>query len=353
MDIRNFFSRKRKHSDDNEEGDNPVKKKRKLTTQTIQENKKQKEEENKEESTNTNTNTKNDVIPSIESLEINKEHDEEKCESESESEDDDYITNEENTNNSNKNTNNTKQRIPSIALSKTKESSLKESFKYDIINECGFKSNNKIEYIIIANLFDKISSTTKRLEKIELISRLFRSILLINGNCENQKECEINLLYSLYLCCNELGPPYKNIELGIGDSIILKALCESTGRKLRDLKQEYIREGDLGLVAVNCRSKQNTLFKPKPLTINLIFETFKKIATISGSGTQQEKVRLIQKLIVASKSIESKYIVRHLQGKLRIGVNEQTVLSALGRALAFHELKIYNNKNKKKIKNYE
>eukprot|EP01084_Bolivina_argentea_P068000 123746_1 len=85
MDIRNFFSRKRKHSDDNEEGDNPVKKKRKLTTQTIQENKKQKEEENKEESTNTNT--KNDVIPSIESLEINKEHDEEKCESESESED--------------------------------------------------------------------------------------------------------------------------------------------------------------------------------------------------------------------------------------------------------------------------
>ncbi len=55
-----------------------------------------------------------DVIPSIESLEINKQNDsEQKCPSESESEDDDYIENTDNTNNSN-NTNNSKQSIPSI-----------------------------------------------------------------------------------------------------------------------------------------------------------------------------------------------------------------------------------------------
>ena len=202
----------------------------------------------------------------------------------------------------------------------------------------------------MADLFDKLGSTTKRLEKIEIMSRLFRSILKLKKNEKDEYE---SLLYCMYLCCNEIAPPYQGIELGIGDSIIMKAICESTGRKLRDIKTELTKLGDLGDVAVNCRSKQNTLFKPKPLTTKLVFETFKKIASTSGSGTQQEKVRNIQRLFVASKSSESRYIVRHLQGKLRIGVNEQTVLAALGRALAFNHFEIFDKKSKKKKLNYQ
>jgi len=48
-----------------------------------------------------------------------------------------------------------------------------------------------------------------------------------------------------------------------------------------------------------------------------------------------EKCRLMQGLFVSCKGSEAKFIVRHVQGKMRMGLAEQTVLSALGRALAY------------------
>jgi len=232
--------------------------------------------------------------------------------------------------------------MAAVAVSKIKEASLKESCKFDVAKESELVSDKVMEYKVIANLFEKLATTTKRLEKTEMMSRLFRGLLHLKGKDEK------SLLYSVYLCCNEIAPPYDGIELGIGDSIILKALCESTGRKMRDIKAECTQTGDLGDVAVKCRSKQNTLFKPKPLTVMNVFETLKKIAMTSGSGTQQEKVRNIQRLFVAANGCEAKYICRHLQGKLRIGVNEQTVLAALGRALAFDRMGIFRHDKKRR-----
>merc|ERR1719242_2903963 len=231
---------------------------------------------------------------------------------------------------------------PRHCLRLSEETSLKESCRFDVVGEAGFTAKSVMGYAVIAQLFERLASTTKRLEKTEMMSRLFRSILHLKGQ---DRKC---LLYSVYLCCNEIAPPYDGIELGIGDSIIMKALCESTGRKLRDIKAEAAATGDLGEVAVKCRSRQNTLFKPKPLTAVNVFETLKKIAMTTGSGTQQEKVRNIQRLFVAASGSEAKYICRHLQGKLRIGVNEQTVLAALGRALAFDRLGILSQDQKRK-----
>lgn len=39
------------------------------------------------------------------------------------------------------------------------------------------------------------------------------------------------------------------IELGIGESLIIKAIAQSTGRKPADIKADLLKVGDLGLVA--------------------------------------------------------------------------------------------------------
>jgi DNA ligase-1 len=47
-----------------------------------------------------------------------------------------------------------------------------------------------------------------------------------------------------------LSPDYVGIELGIGESLLVKAIAESTGRSQSVIKSELKAEGDLGLVAM-------------------------------------------------------------------------------------------------------
>lgn len=47
-----------------------------------------------------------------------------------------------------------------------------------------------------------------------------------------------------------MSPDYVGVELGIGESILIKAIGESTGRSLSLIKADLKKEGDLGLVAM-------------------------------------------------------------------------------------------------------
>lgn len=85
-----------------------------------------------------------------------------------------------------------------------------------------------------------IEETSARLEIIRILSNFFRSVRSLSAN---------DLVYSVYLCVNKVAPDYDGIELGIGETIIMKAIADSTGRTLEQIKADYKSKGDLGLVA--------------------------------------------------------------------------------------------------------
>ena len=107
----------------------------------------------------------------------------------------------------------------------------------------------------------------------------------------------------------------------------------------------------------NSKNMQKTLFKPKALTVPFVFSSLKEIALSSGhsvshgtlgvtganikhtfaSQSQGKKVSIVTKLLAACKGEEAKYIVRSLEGKLRIGNAERTVLVALAHAAVLAE----------------
>lgn len=83
------------------------------------------------------------------------------------------------------------------------------------------------------------------------------------------------------------------------------------------------------------RASQKTLSfaaKPKPLLANAVLEQFRAITQVKGEKAQGRKVEIIKSMMIKCQGSEAKFIIRALQGKLRIGIAQQTVLVALAHA---------------------
>ncbi|SAL98569.1 hypothetical protein [Absidia glauca] len=191
-----------------------------------------------------------------------------------------------------------------------------------------WKKGDPVPYAVLCRTFEKCEATTKRLEITESLVTLFIQVIRLSPD---------SLLEILYMCISKVCPDYEGLELGIGESLLMKAIAKSTGRAMKALKDDYVTIGDLGTVARNSKGSQRTLFKPKPLTTSHVFKTLKDIAKLSGQSSQNKKVDKIQGLLVACQENEAKYIIRQLEGKLRIGLAEQTVLSALAQASVMYK----------------
>jgi DNA ligase-1 len=210
-----------------------------------------------------------------------------------------------------------------------------------------WKAGEPVPYAALCTTFSKIEMTTKRLEILAHSSLFLRQVLRLTP---------ADLLPTTLLMINKLAADYTGVELGIGESLIKKAISESTGRSLQHISSDHNEIGDLGLVAAKSRSKQPTMFKPKPLTVQGVHKGLLTIATIEGHGSQGRKVDGIKKLLSAADAhsagkqvdiekdkggpSESKFIVRTLEGKLRLGLAERTVVVALAQAMIFHEMSV-------------
>lgn len=217
-----------------------------------------------------------------------------------------------------------------------------------------WKAGDPVPYAALCTTFSKIEMTTKRLEIAAHCSLFLRQVLRLTPD---------DLLPTILLMINKLAADYAGIELGIGESLIMKAIGEATGRSLQVIKADQNEIGDLGLVAAKSRGNQRPMFKPKALTVRGVHSALMGIATIEGQGAQARKVAGIMKLLTAadvesagkgSKGVditkdkggpsESKFIVRTLEGKLRLGLADKTVLPALAQAVVIHETAQKGNK---------
>ncbi|KAG8529215.1 uncharacterized protein KY384_005850 [Bacidia gigantensis] len=180
-------------------------------------------------------------------------------------------------------------------------------------------------YGLLTRCFVLVNSTQSRIKIVDTLVNFLRTII------EADPE---SVLPAVWLTTNAIAPPFVSLELGLGGSSISKALKKTCMLDNAGLKSLYDKHGDAGDVAFEAKKRQSfTLRKPKPLSIKGVFESLVKVANSKGTGSQEFKQRIVERLLQdAQGAEESRYLVRTLCQHLRIGAVKTTMLIALSRA---------------------
>ena len=175
-----------------------------------------------------------------------------------------------------------------------------------------------LKFSEVANAFERIEATTKRLEMTNLLVDLIK---------ETPKD-EVSKV--VYIIQGKLYPDYVGVELGLAEKLLIKAAAEVSSKPERLVEEDYKKTGDLGLsVEKLLRKKSQITLVRRPLTVKIVYETFDKIAHATGSGSVETKIRLLTSLLNDATPLEGKFIARMAVGKLRLGVADMTVLDGL------------------------
>ncbi len=196
-----------------------------------------------------------------------------------------------------------------------------------------------MRYKELVELYEQLGSTTKRLEKIDILSKFLKNL--------EEKDKEV-----LYLLLGDIYPEYVEKKIGISTQLAIKAISKASGVETEQVVREWKSIGDLGKVAEKLikNKKQSILqnhishepnskeslikrnFGSLYLTTEKILENLRKLPELEGKGTVEKKLSLITELLTSASPMGALYLVRTLLGDLRIGTKESTIRDALAKA---------------------
>jgi DNA ligase-1 len=179
-----------------------------------------------------------------------------------------------------------------------------------------------LRYSLIADGYEEIEATTKRLEMTGLLVKLLK---------QTPKDLIVKVVY---LTQGKLYPNFVGIEIGIAEKLAIRAVAKATGYSEKEIEENVEKTGDLGETTEKFLEKktQRTFFQ-EPLTVHMVYANLDKMAKAEGPGSTELKISLLAGLLANATPKEGKYVIRTATGSLRLGIADMTVLDAL--AVAF------------------
>jgi DNA ligase-1 len=191
-----------------------------------------------------------------------------------------------------------------------------------------------LDFSILAEGFDRMTRTSSRLELTSILVEVIK------------KTPKQLVSHVAYLTQGKLYPDFVGIEIGMAEKTATKAIETAFGAEPSKIHELMRSTGDLGDVAAELSKKkiQQSFFTEK-LSVEQVYSTLEEIAKTAGSGSANRRMGKLIMLLNSSTSLEAKFLIRFVTGKLRLGVADFTVLDAL--AVAFTE----DKKNREKLEN--
>jgi DNA ligase-1 len=195
-----------------------------------------------------------------------------------------------------------------------------------------------MQYSKLADVYDALESTTKRLGHVHIISEFLKDVSIVD------------LGTTILLMEGRVFPRWDEREIGMASKMMLKAISVASGESKERVNSEWKKTGDLGTVSHNLikKKKQHTLGSHE-LTVKKVLNNLRKLVTIEGQGSVDKKISLVAELLTSAKPNEAKYIVRTILNDMRIGVGEGSIRDAIVWAFFGKEIKVNYNKKENNV----
>ena len=178
-----------------------------------------------------------------------------------------------------------------------------------------------MKYSVLADTYKKLEEESGKLKKAGILSDLL-------------SKAPTDLLPTIVLMAEgRVFPAYSELKTGVATKMIIRGIVKATGISEKNVVEKFKKLGDLGLVAEACiKSKKQGTLSRKSLSVEMVSENVQKLATVTGTGSQDKKLNLIGELLVSAEPNEARYIVRLILETLRIGVAEGIVRDAISKS---------------------
>jgi DNA ligase-1 len=164
----------------------------------------------------------------------------------------------------------------------------------------------------LAEAFDQLEATRSRLALVERVAVILR------------RATAAERTPIVYLLQARLRPPYEQTEVAVGEKLLAQAVAQAYHVSHAQVAQRFARSGDLGLVAAELAAARPA----SRLTVHQAYESLLAIAHVSGAGSVERKTSLLASLLRSAGPAGAKLVARVAQGRLRLGVGDQTILEA-------------------------
>jgi len=176
----------------------------------------------------------------------------------------------------------------------------------------------------LAELCEKLGSTTKRLLMIDLVADFLK----------NLETLEVEPAVSMIL--GRAFPKWSQQTLEVSWATLSEMIKRITNVDWKVFMDAFGKTGDIGAATKTVFEesrvrRQATLFE-RALTILEVRRSLEAIAETAGSGSREKKERLIEAVFSLASPLEAKYLVKIFVGEMRTGFHEGLMEQAVSKA---------------------
>lgn len=106
----------------------------------------------------------------------------------------------------------------------------KKALDFDPKLVATWDKGERVPFIFVALAFDLIAKESGRIVITDIVCNMLRTVMHTTPE---------DLVPVVYLAANKIAPAHEGLELGIGDSSIIKALAQACGKSEKDVKKRY------------------------------------------------------------------------------------------------------------------